>query len=177
MLPVRVAGEAIKLDSYVVRPERPGRFPLVILVHGTPDAEGAAFLDALKQRSPVGFDQAAVAFAQRGYVAVSIMRRGFGLSGGTYAERLPQPCDYLPAVRNSGDDVVAAIATLRTEPWIDPDHVLLLGLSTGGLAVTAADARNPPGVVGVINFDGGRHGLDVDGQACSPDFGQSLAPH
>jgi dienelactone hydrolase len=168
MLPVTIAGEVIVLDSYVVRPERPGRFPVVILVHGTPIAEDAA---ALAQRSPVGFHQVAVAFAERGYASVSIMRRGFGQSGGAYAERLPQPCDFLPALRNSGDDVIAAIATLRTEPWADPDHILLLGLSTGGLAVTAADARNPSGVLAVINFDGGRHAIRADGQACSPAHG------
>jgi hypothetical protein len=71
---------------------------------------------------------------------------------------------------NSGEDVLAAIETLRAEPWADSDHILLLCLSTGRLAVTAASARNPPGVVGVINFDGGRDGLDADRQACNPNW-------
>ena len=137
-------------------------------MHGTPDGD-SGFEDALAKRSPVGFRQVAVAFAERGYAAVSIMRRGFGRSEGAYAERLARPCEYLPAVRNSGDDVLATVATLQSETWVDPDRILLLGLSTGGLAVMAADARSPPGVVGVINFDGGRHGLNADGQACDSD--------
>ena len=90
MLPVTIAGEVIAFDSYVARPERAGRFPLIILVHRTPDVEGAAFRDALKQRTPVGRGQVAVAFGEH-------MRRGFGRSGGSYTERLPQPCHYLAA--------------------------------------------------------------------------------
>jgi hypothetical protein len=45
-------------------------------VHGTPDVEGAAFRDALKQRTSVGLGQVAVAFAER-------TRRGVGRSGGS----------------------------------------------------------------------------------------------
>jgi len=168
-LPVTISGSELSLDSYVVRPDRPGRSPLVLMVHGTPDAEGVQFLREIASRSPVSFNKAAIAFAQRGYAAAAIMRRGFGRSGGVYSERLQRACDYLPAVRISAEDVIAAVTTLRTEPWVDADHVVLLGLSTGGLAVTAAAARNPAGVVGVLNFDGGRHGRSSPGQACNPD--------
>jgi pimeloyl-ACP methyl ester carboxylesterase len=97
------------------------------------------------------------------------MRRGFGLSGGDYAEGLKQACDYLPAVRNSKDDILAAIATVWREPWADPDHILLLGHSTGGLAVLAAATANPSGVVGVLNFDGGRHSPSETGEPCGSD--------
>ena len=71
------------------------------MVHGTPGAGGNAFFAELVKRSPVNFNTAAVAFAQRGYAAVAIMRRGFGRSGGAYAEDLPRECDYLSAVRVS----------------------------------------------------------------------------
>jgi len=106
---------------------------------------------------------------QRGYATITIMRRGFGLSGGDYSEKLQQACDYLPAVRNSGDDILAAIATIRREPWVDPDHILLLGHSTGGLAVLAAATANPSGVVGLLNFDGGRHSTSMSGGPCDSD--------
>jgi len=147
---------------------RPGRFPLVIMLHGTP-SEGDAFVSELAKRTPINFNTAAVALAQRGYATLAVMRRGFGLSGGGYSERLQTPCDYLPAVRVAADDIVAAIAAVRNAPWVDPDHILLLGHSTGGLAALAVAERNPSGIVGVLNFDGGYHASARPGEPCGPD--------
>jgi dienelactone hydrolase len=138
-------------------------------VHGTPSVDGDEFFRETARRSPVTFNKAAIAFAQRGYAAVAIMRRGFGRSGGAYSEDLQKACDYLPAVRISAEDVTAAVATLRKEPWVDQDHIVLLGHSTGGLAVTAAAAESPAGVIAILNFDGGRHGRSSPDQACNPD--------
>jgi dienelactone hydrolase len=171
-IPVALSdGRKVALESLVIRPDRPGRFPLVVLVHGTPRGEGATFLAEIARRSPAVLNEPSVAFAQRGYAAVSIMRRGFGRSDGPYAERLSGACDnrdYLAVGRASAEDVVGAVAALRHEPWVDPDRVLLLGLSTGGFAVTAAAATNPSGVVGVLDFAGGR-GSPAPDKTCSAD--------
>jgi hypothetical protein len=35
----------ISLDSLVVRPDRPGRFPLVVMVHGSPNSEPGKYLE------------------------------------------------------------------------------------------------------------------------------------
>jgi dienelactone hydrolase len=169
LVPVTISGSELSLDGYVIRPDRPGRFPLVVMTHGTPSMDGDEFFRELVRRSPIVFSKAAMAFAERGYAAVAIMRRGFGRSGGTYSEDLPRECEYLPAVRVSAEDVIAAVASLRKQPWVDPDHVVLLGHSTGGLAVTAAAAANPPGVVAVLNFDGGRHAPLGPDRLCRPD--------
>ena len=168
LLPVSISGKDVTLDSYVIRPDRPGRVPLVIMTHGTPSG-GDGFFDKIASRTPISFNVAAVALAQRGYATLSIMRRGFGRSGGGYSEGLPAPCDYLSGVRIGADDVVAAIAAVRNEPWVDADHILLLGHSTGGLTMLAAAERNPAGVVGILNFDGGYHSFAGSGQPCSPD--------
>ena len=169
MLPVAISGDELSLESFVVRPDHPGRFPLLIIVHGTPGVGGDAFFREVLNRSPVTYSKAAVAFAQRGYAVVSIMRRGFGRSGGGFSESVQKACDYLPAVRVSAEDVIAAVNSLRKEVWVDADRVILLGHSTGGLAVTAAAAENPAGVVGILNFDGGEHALSASGEACEPD--------
>ncbi|MGA7998111.1 MAG: alpha/beta hydrolase [Bradyrhizobium sp.] len=169
LLPVSVSGKDVMLDSYVVRPDRPGRFPLLIMTHGTPSGWGDTFFRNIARRAPTGFNTAAVAMAQRGYATLAVMRRGFGRSGGGYSEGLQTPCDYLPAVRVGADDIVAAIAAARREPWVDPDHILLLGHSTGGLTMLAVAERNPAGVVGILNFDGGYHSMAKPGEACSPD--------
>jgi dienelactone hydrolase len=169
LLPVSISGKDFALDVYVVRPDRPGRFPLMIMTHGTPSGWGEAFFRNIARRTPTGFNTAAVALAQRGYATLAIMRRGFGRSGGGYSEGLQMPCDYLPAVRVGADDIVAAIAAARREPWVDPDHILLLGHSTGGLTMLAAAEQNPAGVVGILNFDGGYHSVTDAGEACGPD--------
>ena len=169
LLPIRMSGKDLTLDGYVIRPDRPGRFPLVIMTHGTPSGWGEPFFRNIARRTPTNFNTAAVALAQRGYATLSIMRRGFGLSGGGYVEDLLRPCDYLAAVRVAADDIVVAMAAARREPWVDPDHVLLLGHSTGGLAMLAVAERNPAGVVGILNFDGGYHSMAKPGEACSLD--------
>jgi pimeloyl-ACP methyl ester carboxylesterase len=168
----------------VIRPDRPGRLPLVVLVHGTPRASGETLRAAMAHQPPAELVSPAVAFAQRGYAAVSIMRRGFGRSEGQFAESLSGTCDnrdYLAVGRVAAEDVTGAVATLRGEPSVDPDRVLLLGHSTGGFAVTAAAANNPPGVVGILDFAGG-HGSVGPDRVCSPDrlvedAGILAAPH
>ena len=72
----------------VVRPDRPGQLPLVLIVHGTPRN-----LANIVYMSPIDYLSPAVDFAIRGYAAVSIMRRGFGHSTGDYAERTTGPCN------------------------------------------------------------------------------------
>lgn len=173
-LPVPIAlpdGRQVTLEGLVVRPDLPGTFPLVVLVHGSPRSEPGRFLEAYRRASPTVLAGAALAFAQRGYAAVSIMRRGFGRSEGPYAEFIGDPCDntdYQRVGSISAEDVTGAVASLRREAWVDPDRVVLLGHSTGGLAVSAAGATNPPGVLGILDFAGGR-GSFGPGQVCSPD--------
>jgi pimeloyl-ACP methyl ester carboxylesterase len=172
MVPITLAdGSQVNLEAMVIRPNRPERFPLVLLVHGTPRAIGETFRTVIAQLSPADLLNPAVAFAQRGYAAVSIMRRGFGRSEGRFAEALSGTCndrDYLAVGRIAAEDVTGALATLRGEPWVDPDRVLLLGHSTGGFAVTAAAANNPSGVVGILDFAVG-HGSAGPDWVCSPD--------
>jgi dienelactone hydrolase len=172
MLPIALPdGSQVKLEATVIRPDRPERFPLVVLVHGTLGATGEALRTAMARQSPEDLLGPAVAFAQRGYAAVSIMRRGFGRSEGQFGESLSGTCDnrdYLAVGRIAARDVTGAVATLRGEPWVDPDRVVLLGHSTGGFAVTAAAATNPPGVVAILNF-AGAHGSAGPNWICSPD--------
>jgi dienelactone hydrolase len=164
-------GRQVTLEGMVIRPDQPGRFPLVVLVHGTPGGAGQNFFAEVGRRSPAGLMGPAVAFAQRGYVAVSIMRRGFVRSDGPFVENVSETCsdrNYLEVAQTSAEDVTGAVSTLRREPWVDADRVVLLGLSTGGLAVTASAAAHPQGVIGILDFAGG-HGSNGAGQVCGAD--------
>jgi dienelactone hydrolase len=165
-VPVTMAdGQAKNLDGLVTRPDGPGPFPLVLITTGLP-RQG---VDILLQR-PQLYSSPAIIFAQHGYAAVVVLRSGYGRSGGTFLEKLG-PCNdrnYLTAGQQAGADVLAAITSLRKEPWVDPDRVLLVGHSMGGFAVLAASATNPQGVVGAISF-AGAVGSNRPDEVCQPE--------
>jgi len=55
--------------------------------------------------------------------------------------------------------------------FVDPQRILLAGQSAGGFASIAASSMNPAGLIGVVNFSGGRGG-DPEmspGEPCRPD--------
>jgi dienelactone hydrolase len=164
-LPVTLDGKEIILEGLLTRPDGPGRFPVAIISHGAPRLSSDIPLS-----SPERFSAVAIDFARRGWAAAVILRRGYGRSGGTVAED-SGPCgnrDYARAANNSADDVTAIVQALRTESWADPDRILLVGHSAGGFASLAAAARQPAGIVGVLNFAGGRGSIGPDNE-CQPD--------
>ncbi len=66
--------------------------------------------------------------------------------------------EHFRAGQIAADDVEAAIRFMQTQPFVDPSRVILAGISSGGWASLALAARNPEGVVALINFAGGRGG-------------------
>lgn len=157
-------GTKAELEALVTRPDGPGRFPLILINQGIPRDVSAAV-----RLTPESYSSPAIVFAQHGYAAVVVNRRGFGLSSGSID--LPMgPCgdrDYTAAARAQAVDILAVLATLRGEPWVDPDHLVVVGHSLGGLAALAAAADAPAGVVGIVDFAGGL-GSQMPGMVCSP---------
>jgi len=140
----------------ILRPEGPGPFGAVILNHGVPvsDSEraGASSSDLLAS---------AAVFAQRGYVVVLPLRRGFGATGGGFAEytgSCSHP-DYLGGEQAAAEDVMAAYEYARALPYVDPRRMILAGHSAGGMvALFTAGVRQPEGLVAVLAFAAGRGG-------------------
>jgi len=140
----------------ILRPEGPGPFGAVILNHGVPvsDSEraGASSSDLLAS---------AAVFAQRGYVVVLPLRRGFGATGGEFAEytgSCSHP-DYLGGEQAAAEDVMAAYEYARALPHVDPRRMILAGHSAGGMvALFTAGVRQPEGLVAVLAFAAGRGG-------------------
>jgi Dienelactone hydrolase family len=70
----------------------------------------------------------------------------------------------------ASDQVIAALQFARTLPYVDASRWVAMGQSVGGLTTVAVAWRNPPGLVGAINFAGGSGG-DPErrpGQPCMP---------
>jgi dienelactone hydrolase len=155
----------VTLEGLITRPTGAGPFPLALINHGTPRK-----VEDIPLTSPSSFSSVAIEFARRGWAAVVVLRRGYGQSGGGGVEGSGS-CnnrDYLRAGQVSADDVLGTLNVLRAEPWVDRSRVLLVGQSAGGFAVSAASARNPAGVVAVLNFAGGR-GSRAPDDVCQPE--------
>lgn len=141
------------LEALEVRPARPGRHPLVIINHGNPRSPAAR----QTMRAASLYPQARE-FARRGWTAVILMRRGFGTSGGAFAEN-NQGCTQNPRYYRASEaavsDIRAAIEYMSTRPEVDGTRILSVGHSVGGLATVALTADPPPGLAAGISFAGG----------------------
>ncbi|WP_181290921.1 alpha/beta hydrolase family protein [Caballeronia novacaledonica] len=136
-------------------PDGSGPFPLIVLSHGSPP-------DA-RDRPKIGRYRALPqirTFVELGFAVIVPIRRGFGVTGGTYEEQFGtcRNPDYIAAGKEAAKDVLAAIAYAATLPQVDRDHVVLVGQSAGGFASLAAASYAPKGLVAVVNFSGGRGG-------------------
>src|SRR5215216_633081 len=144
------------IAATVLRPEGQGPFGAVVLNHGV----SASARERARESSDLLINAAAI-FARRGYVVVMPLRRGFGATGGEFAEdagscRNP---DYRRGESAAADDVIAAYDYARTLPYVDGSRMILAGQSAGGVAsIFTAGARAPQGLVAVLAFAAGRGG-------------------
>jgi dienelactone hydrolase len=91
-------------------------------------------------------------FVERGFAVLAPMRRGRGASDGTH-EEYEGTCasDVLGAgFARAIEDVDAAMAYLRPQPWADPTRVVVAGQSRGGI-LSVAYAAERSGTVRAIN--------------------------
>jgi dienelactone hydrolase len=151
------------LQVLLVKPDLPERLPLAIISHGSPGNP-----EARRASTPHFYLPAAIEFARRGWAAAIVMRRGFGNSGGNYAES-PGSCTQVDHTRTSasaGNDIRASIAYLQKRPDIDSTRLIAVGQSTGGLVTIALTANPPKGLLAAINFAGGQRPLRVPEEPC-----------
>lgn len=162
--PVVAGLEQAYIDVTVFRPPGDGPYPVVVLSHGSPRSaedrrrEGRQRLAAQSER-----------FVAMGFAVLVPTRRGYGESGGDWAEAYGtcNDPDYYTAGLETARDLRAAVDAVRGEPWVDATRIVLAGQSAGGFGSVAAAATPFEGLVGVINFAGGRGSMgpnDVCGE-------------
>jgi dienelactone hydrolase len=165
-IPMPQAGKK-GLEAFMVRPNDNAAHPLALLTHGTPrvgsDRDNVTALNLVPQ---------AREFARRGWTTVIVVRRGYGDSGGSYAEE-GRACsshpDYYDVGKESAKDLRFAISYLTTVPQVDASRIISVGVSAGGFANVALTADPPPGLVAAISFAGGRGSRKPD-EVCNPDY-------
>ena len=143
----------IELDAIVIRPDDRAAHPLAILNHGSP-RNG----DARASMTPFALWRQTSWFAQRGWTAVAVMRRGYGLSGGDWAESYGSCGDphYVEAGRAGGDDIAAVAAFMEQQPYVAKGLWISVGVSAGAFATLALAARAPAGLAAAIALAPGR---------------------
>ena len=123
-------GRALTLDVY--RPQKPGRFPVIVQIHGGSWQSGA----------PEDHSDFAEWLTNAGYVVFSIDYR-----------RAPET--RWPAQLADVDTALAWINAHSSEYEADTTRIVLLGRSAGGqLALLSAYSKQRPGVRGVISIYG-----------------------
>ena len=159
-----VAASPGGLDALLVYAELPGKHPLIVITHGSSRKS-----EEHAQVTPWQELPQALWFARRGWIALVVVRRGYGGSGGEqdgrHGGRCPQT-DYEKAGDYSAEDLRIAIDYARNLPEVDATHIIAMGVSTGGFATVALTAKAPPGLVAAISFAGGR-GSQADHDVCN----------
>ncbi|MBV8926138.1 MAG: alpha/beta hydrolase [Bradyrhizobium sp.] len=150
------------LEAFLMRPSGPGKYPLALISHGTPrDFDDRAGMTARSYRA------IAAEFAERGFAALVVLRRGYGSSPGGKVDSYGS-CDqpnFRAALAVSVADLQAAIAAMQARRDVTTDSMIAVGHSAGGLATVALTAQAPPGLAAAINFAGGR-GSSSAGSVC-----------
>ena len=80
-LRIPFSADSGSFEALLVRPDAPGRYPLALINHGSPRSGADR-----PNMTPLSMLPEAVEFARRGWAAVVVMRRGYGGSGGGWAE-------------------------------------------------------------------------------------------
>lgn len=160
-LETRAGPAPLSLEATLFRPDGAGPFPLLVLSHGTPR-------EARQRLERQRFEVQSWIFVKMGFAVIIPMRRGYGRSEGSYAEE-EGDCErarYYEAGLASASDLLATVRYMQAQPYIGGRQVVLAGHSSGGFGSLALASRGFPGLLGVINFSGGR-GARAD-QICDP---------
>jgi len=165
---VEVQDQAINV--YLYEPPGTGPFPLLVLSHGSPRKPE----DRLSYGARTLHAQAE-AYAAAGVAVAVPVRRGYG-GIGRYVEGFGngRP-NYYQAGMTSADDIDAAIAAVSKRPEIDATRIVLMGVSAGGWGSVAAATRG--GVLGVVNFVGGRGSKGPDDVNGEPELISAAAQY
>jgi len=154
------------MAATVFRPPGEARAPLAVLNHGSPaDSSERAVMTRPRMIAVSTY------FVAHGYVVVLPLRRGYGDTGGRWAESYGrcERADYFGAGLQTAADIRATIDYMRALPFVMPDRTVVVGQSAGGWGTLALSSLNPPGVPAMIDFAGGRGGhQDAPEGVCDP---------
>jgi dienelactone hydrolase len=151
----------------IYRPAGEGPFPLVVFNHGR--AVTAKRAEQGRNRP----EHVARYLVAKGFVVLAPTRVGYAETYGEFDPEQSGACNSLrvePMSVAASDQVLATVEYAKTLLYVDASRWIVAGQSVGGLTTVATVGRNPPGLLGGINFAGGAGGNpDLSpGRPCSP---------
>lgn len=160
------------LQARVCYPSMVGGAParLVVINHGSPPSASARPAMRLGRCD----QEAARWFTTRGYAVVFALRRGYGATGGNWAEGSGgcARADYVHAGLETARDIAAVVDYATTLPGIRPDGAVVVGQSAGGWGAIAYDSQPHPKVAAFVAMAAGRggHQDNMPNQNCRPEL-------
>lgn len=145
-------GSGRLMAANVFRPVTPGPRPMIVLNHG--------YAPSPKDRQDFGvpvFDSITGYLVANGYVVVLPRRRGYA-PGDTVLNETSD-CRNIDFARDgieTARDVEATITFMSAQPYVNKDHIIVMGHSGGGWGSLALASLNIKGVRAAINLSGGR---------------------
>ena len=165
-IPIDTPQGPVKLEALLVYPNDGAKHPVALISHGSPRSANARPRMSALYYLPIAYE-----FARRGYAVAVVLRRGYGTSGGGWAEGFgacPHP-NYIKAAQAASVDLHGTVNYLSTLKQFDTKKIIAVGFSAGGFATLAFTAFNPPaGLKAAISFAGGRGSLSND-NVCRTD--------
>ena len=129
-----IDNRTVRLEGLIVkRSDLTEKLPIALITHG----KSSHLSDMLESKAP---DYAGPArdLARRGWLAVVVMRRGFGQSDGPMAASVScATTSFANRFAADADDLQGALAAVSKRPDADPDRAIAIGVSAGGAAVVA----------------------------------------
>ena len=151
--PVPELTGTLQLEMTLLLPDGPGPFPVAVFNHGDVEVGTPWMRHKRRFRDMI----VATEFLQLGLAVAIPARRGVAMSQGSYPRGFSRhDGDPTYKARIHARDILPALDHLRTIPEIDAGRIILAGQSAGGYSVMHIGAAGVPGVVGVVNFSGGR---------------------
>jgi dienelactone hydrolase len=157
-----------RLEALVVKPAKAdGRLPIALITHG----KNAKAEENQALRADMMLPQARD-FAARGWLAVVVLRRGYGQSDGLpgvsrgAAYMACENADLARGFEVEADDLDGALKVVAARPDADGSRAIAIGQSLGGGVVLAFAARRPAGLLGVVNVSGGAWRTNGEGNVC-----------
>nr|WP_315489365.1 hypothetical protein [uncultured Rhodoferax sp.] len=160
--------ETRTIPIIIFRPQGDGPFPLLVFNHGRAVPAKRATQGRNRPETLARY------FVGKGFVVMAPTRVGYAE---TYSDFDPEESGacrerrFEPMSIAASDQVLATVELAKTLPYVDATRWIVAGISVGGLTSVTTVGRNPPGLLGGINFAGGSGG-DPDGnpgQPCSPN--------
>jgi dienelactone hydrolase len=147
-----INNRTVRLEGLIVkRSDLTEKLPIALITHG----KSSHLADMLESKA-ADYSGPARDLARRGYLAVVVMRRGFGQSDGPMAATIScATTSFADRFAADADDLQGALDAVSKRPDADPTRVIAIGVSAGGAAVVAFSARNPKNLRAVVSVSGG----------------------